>query len=52
MEIFLNKEDFTGIHSAYEEPINPEIVLETSELSVEQSVNKVIGYLDEHVRSL
>lgn len=40
--------DFTGIHSAYEEPENPEIVLDTSELSVEQSVNKVIGYLDEH----
>jgi adenylylsulfate kinase len=37
--------EFTGIGSPYEEPKAPEIVLETNRLSVKQSVNTVINYL-------
>ncbi len=40
--------DFTGIDSAYEEPQNPEIVIETDKLSIEQSVSKIVEYLDNH----
>jgi len=40
--------DFTGIDSAYEEPHNPEIVIETGKLSIEQSVAKIVEYLDNH----
>ncbi|MED1796088.1 adenylyl-sulfate kinase [Brevibacillus nitrificans] len=36
---------FTGISSPYEEPITPELVIETGTLSVEQSVATVIDYL-------
>ena len=39
--------EFTGISSPYEEPINPELALETGSLSVEESVSKVIGMLAE-----
>lgn len=39
--------EFTGISAPYEEPINPEIVIDTSELDVEQSVNKILSYLRE-----
>lgn len=41
--------DFTGIDSAYEVPINPEIVLDTCNNSIEQCVNQIINYLDKHV---
>jgi len=36
---------FTGIDSPYEPPINPEITLEAGELSVAESVNKLLAYL-------
>ncbi|MCK4778400.1 MAG: adenylyl-sulfate kinase [Actinomycetia bacterium] len=36
--------NFTGISDPYEEPSNPEIVLDTDELSVEESVEKIIDY--------
>lgn len=36
---------FTGISSPYEEPIAPELVIESGTLSVEQSVATVIDYL-------
>lgn len=36
---------FTGIDDPYEEPENAELVLNTAELSVEQSVEKVLDYL-------
>ena len=36
---------FTGIDDPYEEPENPEIVLETDEMSVEECVEKIIGYM-------
>jgi adenylylsulfate kinase len=37
--------EFTGISAPYEEPINPELVIDTSELDVEQSAEKVLSYL-------
>jgi len=37
--------DFTGISAPYEEPINPEIIVETDQLSIEQSVSKIMNYL-------
>ncbi|MDR7314359.1 adenylyl-sulfate kinase [Brevibacillus nitrificans] len=36
---------FTGISSPYEEPVAPELVIESGTLSVEQSVATVIDYL-------
>lgn len=38
-------QDFTGISAPYEEPENPEIVLDTTILSVEDSVNTLIQYI-------
>lgn len=37
--------DFTGIDSPYEEPEQPEIVLESDQYSIEECVEQVIGYL-------
>lgn len=39
--------DFTGISSPYEEPENPELVIESNQVSVEEAVRKIIDYLDE-----
>lgn len=37
--------NFTGIDAPYEEPINPEIVVETDRQSIEECVNKIVDYL-------
>ncbi|MBW4630470.1 MAG: adenylyl-sulfate kinase [Iphinoe sp. HA4291-MV1] len=37
---------FTGIDDPYEEPLNPEIVCYTAQETVEESVAKVINYLE------
>ena len=37
--------EFTGISAPYEEPKKPEILLETDKLSVDQSVQEILGYL-------
>jgi len=37
--------EFTGISAPYEEPVNPEIILETDKLSVEESVVAITNYL-------
>jgi adenylylsulfate kinase len=39
--------EFTGISSAYEPPNNPEVILKTSDESIEQSVQKILDYLSE-----
>lgn len=39
--------NFTGISSPYEEPEDPELVVDTGSLSLEESVDKVIGMLRE-----
>jgi len=38
-------ENFTGIDSGYESPENPEIVIDTEELSVDESIDKIKNYL-------
>lgn len=40
--------EFTGISHPYEEPIKPEILLETDKLSIEQCVDKIMSYLESH----
>lgn len=37
--------DFTGVSAPYEEPAGPELVLHTAELSIEESVEKVLMLL-------
>ncbi len=39
--------EFTGINSPYEEPLNPEIVVDTGAQSIEESVAQVIKVLTE-----
>ncbi len=40
--------DFTGISSPYEEPRQPEIVVKTGELSLEECASQVIEYLKQN----
>ena len=37
--------DFTGISSAFEAPLNPEIILNTKELSLEKCIEKILSLL-------
>ena len=37
--------EFTGISAPYEEPLKPEIVLDTEKISVDKAAEKVIDYL-------
>ncbi|MBN1956384.1 MAG: adenylyl-sulfate kinase [Anaerolineae bacterium] len=39
--------NFTGVSDPYEEPENPEIVVHTAEETIEESVAKVLAYLEE-----
>lgn len=39
-------QEFTGISAPYEEPLNPELVIDTSELDLDQSRDIVIRYLE------
>ena len=39
--------NFTGVSDPYEPPENPEIVLDTDRLSIEESVSKIMDYLGE-----
>lgn len=38
---------FTGISAPYEEPLQPEIVVESSEQTIEESVAAVLAYLEQ-----
>ncbi len=38
-------ENFTGISAPFEDPENPELEINTSELSINESVNKVLKYI-------
>lgn len=40
--------EFTGINAPYEEPSNPEIVIDTENESLEESVEKIVAYLKEN----
>ncbi len=39
--------EFTGISAPYEEPINPELTIDSSKLDIEQSRDRVIQYLEQ-----
>lgn len=39
--------DFTGVDDPYEEPLNPELILDTDKETVEESANKVLMKLRE-----
>lgn len=42
--------EFTGIDSPYEPPEKPELHIRTAELSVDESVERIIAYLqDRHI---
>lgn len=41
-------EHFTGVSNPYEEPLRPELVLDTESQTPEQSAGRVIEYLEEH----
>ena len=51
LKVFIRKlvwvkiKEFTGISSPYEAPHNPEIVVDTGSLDLNDSVEKVISYL-------
>ena len=38
---------FTGISAPYEEPLNPELTIDSSKLTVEESTRAVLNYLEE-----
>lgn len=38
--------DFTGFSSPYEEPSNPELIIESDRLTVKESVQKIMKYLN------
>lgn len=40
--------NFTGIDDPYEAPLNPEIVLNTDEMTLEEEVEKILDYLQEN----
>ncbi len=40
--------DFTGISAPYEEPLKPELTLDTGKQTLEQSVNAVLSYLEQN----
>ncbi len=39
--------DFTGISAPYEQPLNPELTIDSSKLSVEESTREILNYLEE-----
>ena len=40
--------NFTGIDDPYEKPLNPEITLHTDKTTVEEEVETILNYLQEH----
>ena len=40
--------EFTGISDPYEEPLNPEITVETEKQTPEESAQKILKYLEDH----
>ena len=40
--------NFTGVSDPYEEPLHPEIVVETDKENPQQSTQKIIAYLEKH----
>ena len=42
---------FTGIDSPYEEPENPEFVIDTTENTIEESVDKIFGFIETRLKN-
>jgi adenylylsulfate kinase len=40
--------DFTGLSAPYEEPENPELIIDTAEQTIKESAEKVIEFLEEN----
>jgi adenylylsulfate kinase len=40
--------EFTGISAPYEEPLNPELIIDTGKFSVDECANRVVNYLKKH----
>jgi len=40
--------EFTGISAPYEEPLNPELTIDTSKMTVEESTREIIKYLEKN----
>ncbi|GAA0133981.1 adenylyl-sulfate kinase [Paenibacillus sp. YSY-4.3] len=40
--------EFTGISAPYEEPINPEIIIESHKISIVDAANQIVAYLIEN----
>ena len=38
---------FTGVSDPYEPPLNPDVVVDTDQESIEESVGKIVAVLDE-----
>ena len=38
--------EFTGISAPYEEPLNPELTIDTSKMTIEESTRAVLNYLE------
>ena len=45
-------QEFTGVSSNYEPPLNPEIEVRTDRLSIEESVGKILEYLAKSHRAM
>lgn len=41
--------EFTGISAPYEEPLNPEIVVETDKMSVSECVQEILDYIEDKI---
>ena len=42
--------EFTGISSPYEEPENPDLVVDTQANDLDTCVNQVVEYVENHIR--
>jgi adenylylsulfate kinase len=40
--------NFIGIHVTYEPPTNPELIVDTENSTIDQTVQKILDYLDKN----
>ena len=41
--------DFTGVTGDYEEPLGPELVVDTNTISIDVAVDAILAYIEEHI---
>ena len=44
--IFIDIPNFTGLDSPYEDPLNPEIILDTNSKTIEENIEYLMNKLD------